>query len=308
MTHISIIVPIYNSKETIGACVNSILSQTYSDIELVLVDDGCKDGSGAICDEFACADKRVKVIHQSNRGRTEARAVGVSNSCGEWIGFVDSDDTIPPQALALLLGKASDDVDIIFGNGYTLDHLDEDKDVVPIDEFRHKTVRGEGTIGVPWGSLYRRTLLTPYAFNLPREIINGEDYIFWLRIIFNTVKPIAIVFDSVYDKGKEHTSNDFVWTAEYSYKINEYRIASIPQDQLHLYMRDAIEDRMANMAAVAYWQDKREWITSKFYVDLMHDMACYDMHYSLVMRIYMMLPSLTVRKYCSKLRNWLSKK
>lgn len=110
------------------------------------------DKSGSICDDYAIKDNRILVIHQPNQGRSRARSVGVENAHGEWIFFVDSDDTLPETAIALLYEKTDSNTDIILGNGYSLPN--EHRDVIPLSDFRHLTVRGEGTIGVPWGRLY----------------------------------------------------------------------------------------------------------------------------------------------------------
>ena len=91
---ISIIVPVYNTKQYLGNCINSILSQTYTDFELLLVDDGSPDGSGDICDEYAAKDERVKVFHKENGGVSSARNLGLDNARGEWVCFIDSDDYI----------------------------------------------------------------------------------------------------------------------------------------------------------------------------------------------------------------------
>ena len=172
MPDVSVIVPIYNSEDTIAVCIKSILSQTFTNLEIILVDDGSSDKSGNICDDYAIKDNRILVIHQPNQGRSRARSVGVENAHGEWIFFVDSDDTLPETAIALLYEKTDSNTDIILGNGYTL--LNEHRDVIPMSDFRHLAVRGEGTIGVPWGSLYRKVIVTPYLFDLPCHIINGE--------------------------------------------------------------------------------------------------------------------------------------
>lgn len=91
---ISVIVPVYNAEKTLRECVDSILSQEYKNIELLLVDDGSKDSSPSICDEYAAKDKRVKVFHKPNGGVSSARNLGLDNAQGEWITFVDSDDFV----------------------------------------------------------------------------------------------------------------------------------------------------------------------------------------------------------------------
>ena len=92
MNVISIIVPIYNAGKTLHRRIDSILSQTYTSWELLLIDDGSTDTSGPICDEYAARDARVRVFHKENGGVSSARNVGLDNARGEWITFVDADD------------------------------------------------------------------------------------------------------------------------------------------------------------------------------------------------------------------------
>ena len=94
MPKISIIVPVYNVEKYLEKCVRSILAQTFTDFELILVDDGSPDSSGAMCDQFAEQDQRVKVIHKENGGLSDARNAGIELATGEYLGFVDSDDYI----------------------------------------------------------------------------------------------------------------------------------------------------------------------------------------------------------------------
>lgn len=94
MPIISIVIPVYKVEEFISSCIESILVQSYNDFELLLIDDGSPDKSGAICDEYAVKDKRIKVIHKENAGVGAARNTGILNAKGDWIIFVDSDDYI----------------------------------------------------------------------------------------------------------------------------------------------------------------------------------------------------------------------
>ena len=105
---ISIIVPVYNVEPYLRKCLDSILAQTYRDLEILVVDDGSTDGSGAICDEYTGQDERIKVFHTENRGLSCARNLGLDEAQGEWIGFVDSDDWIEPGMYQTLLQKAEE--------------------------------------------------------------------------------------------------------------------------------------------------------------------------------------------------------
>ena len=106
MPEISIIVPVYRAEKYLNACVDSILRQTYADFELVLIEDGSPDQSGAICDEYAQRDDRVRVIHQPNQGQAAARNHALPMTQGRWLCYVDSDDMIHPQMLEHLYRAA----------------------------------------------------------------------------------------------------------------------------------------------------------------------------------------------------------
>ena len=99
---ITVIVPVYNTEKYLRRCVDSILAQTFTDFELLLVNDGSTDGSGAICDEYAQKDSRVRVFHKENGGVSSARNIGIDNAQGDWITFIDSDDRIEQRHLYLL--------------------------------------------------------------------------------------------------------------------------------------------------------------------------------------------------------------
>ena len=103
---ISIVIPAYNIENYLGTTLDSVLAQTYSNIEIIVVNDGSKDGTGAVIDSYAAREKRIKAIHKENGGVTSARLRGVQEASGEWIGFVDGDDGIEPDMYERLLENA----------------------------------------------------------------------------------------------------------------------------------------------------------------------------------------------------------
>ena len=111
MPEVSIIVPVYNVEKYINRCVDSVLAQTFTDFELILVDDGSSDNSGAICDTFADMDVRVKVIHKVNDGVSSARNVALDIAKGEYIVFIDSDDAVSPMYINELIQYKNYDFD-----------------------------------------------------------------------------------------------------------------------------------------------------------------------------------------------------
>ncbi len=117
---LSIIVPVYNSKQYMKQCIDSILNQNYIDTEIIIVDDGSEDGSSEICDIYQKADSRVKVLHQKNRGCLYARLSGLQKSNGDYIGFVDSDDWIAPDMYQILMSVIEKNRCDIVSMGYTV--------------------------------------------------------------------------------------------------------------------------------------------------------------------------------------------
>ena len=119
---VSIIVPVYNTKNELPRCLSSILMQTYFNLEILLVDDGSTDGSGQICDEYATNDKRIRVIHKTNGGAASARNVGLDYAKGDYIGFVDSDDFIDLNMYQSMLDNCiNNKCDIAFCGRYDVD-------------------------------------------------------------------------------------------------------------------------------------------------------------------------------------------
>ena len=114
---VSIIVPVYNVEPYIPRCIDSIMCQSFTDFELLLVDDGSTDGSGKICDAYAEKDSRIRVFHKENRGVSSARNLGLDEAKGEWVYFMDPDDEIVSDALLCLVKGINEEVDVVMG-GY----------------------------------------------------------------------------------------------------------------------------------------------------------------------------------------------
>ena len=107
---LSVVVPVYNVEETLDRCVDSILKQGVDNMEIILVDDGSLDGSPALCDAWSKRNERIKVIHKSNGGLSDARNAGIEQARGEYVTFVDSDDTLPVNALEDIYRNDSEDL------------------------------------------------------------------------------------------------------------------------------------------------------------------------------------------------------
>ena len=149
MADISIIVPVYNVKAFLKRCVDSILKQSYTDYEVILVDDGSSDGCEILCDEYAALDERLTVIHQENRGLAAARNTALDwifeNSESQWLTFIDSDDWVHPEYLRLLLSANIRNETCISGTGLQT-VFSEETTLVPLSESSRKVRTVEGYI------------------------------------------------------------------------------------------------------------------------------------------------------------------
>lgn len=193
MSRISIIVPIYNTEPYLARCVDSILSQSFTDFELLLVDDGSTDGSGAICDVYAAKESRVRALHKENGGVSSARNVGLDNASGEWIAFADADDEMLPSGLQLLVDGLSDDVDMVIG-GYVI-YDEEEKLIYSIDTRIEKSISSESAAremyeptdykyqGYVWNKLVRQSLVKDAGLRFAEDIVFNEDRLFMTELI-----------------------------------------------------------------------------------------------------------------------------
>ena len=182
---ISVIVPVYNSKETLERCVKSLLSQTLKDLEVILVDDGSSDGSGALCNGFSREDIRIRVIHKGNGGVSSARNAGIEAAKGEYLMFLDSDDYAEPDMAEKMLEGIGDDDIAICG----FHHHYQGRDIVRIPdvpgqsgEENFLTLYGHGFLNMPWNKLYRREL----AGKFDESLSLGEDLLFNLDYLRRT--------------------------------------------------------------------------------------------------------------------------
>jgi len=173
-TKISVIVPVYNVEKYLARCVDSILAQTYENLEVILVDDGAKDNSGAICDAYAAKDPRVKVIHKENGGLSSARNAGLEAATGECIAFVDSDDWIEPDAYAHLLQLMEQyDVKLVCGGRYDVDGRNGEKtiglcppkeEIITAEEMVGRIFLWQGCDSSACDKLYHRSVLENFRY------------------------------------------------------------------------------------------------------------------------------------------------
>ena len=186
MDLISVIVPIYKVEPYLRRCVDSILAQTYHDIEVILVDDGSPDNCPEMCDEYAAQDERIKVIHKANGGLSSARNVGLDAASGDWVSFIDSDDWIEPDMYEILLQNAENANAEISVGGVNDELVDHDRVIVTKTTY-HGALKQETlspteamaryftTSWAAWDKIYRKELFQTIRF--PVGEINEDEAI-----------------------------------------------------------------------------------------------------------------------------------
>lgn len=196
MPKVSIIVPVYKVEKYLHQCIDSVLSQDYTDIELILVDDGSPDQSGAICDSYAVQDKRVKVIHKENGGLSSARNAALPYVCGNFVFFLDSDDYLAPSAINHLMSlQLKTGADIVVGNYYYTYSDHETPVETPFADdsvFDNQTAMSHLAVGeiqnFAWGKLIRTEIAMKHLFPEGRLF---EDH-YWAHLIFADAKTTAV--------------------------------------------------------------------------------------------------------------------
>lgn len=192
---VSIIVPVYNASSTLYRCIDSILAQNFSDFELLLINDGSKDNSGVICDEYVAKDPRVRVIHKENGGVSSARNLGLDNAKGEWIAFVDSDDWVAVDYIKNLYSHTTDNIDLvvsfptyIYNDGSSKIPKYKEKRVcehnfekIFVEHSMHQNTS-------PWSKLFRKKLIEENKIRFCEEMHIGEDLLFLYNFMLVSIR------------------------------------------------------------------------------------------------------------------------
>ena len=214
---ISVIVPVYKVEKYLSKCVDSIINQTYKNLEIILVDDGSPDNSGKMCDEYAKKDGRIKVIHKENAGVSQARNTGIDVAKGDFIAFVDSDDFLCEDMYEKLISKqAESDADLVFceysqvkpSGVYPvqesmLNELCQSKNIIYF--LNHDVVSFNGNNGVlknqvmgyVWRILYKKSALAGVRF--PTGVKYAEDVLFLLDVFKKPNLKLACVNEPLYN-------------------------------------------------------------------------------------------------------------
>lgn len=244
---VSIIIPVYNVLPYLENCLNSVLNQTYKNIEVILIDDGSTDGSGEICDKYASQDDRIIVFHQKNKGQSVARNVGLELAKGKYVSFVDSDDYINKKMIEKLYNNKVE-------NGFVMcqkTQVDESdnilcfcKKVKEVEigkrEYLHRLKNNPDYV-VVWGKLYDKRLFEDISF---LEDIQYEDEDIMPQLVYNS-KKIQILSEGLYFYRVRANST---MTQKYSRKnldiidICEKRIVRYKEWKMHSMYKWAVKD------------------------------------------------------------------
>lgn len=188
MSTVSLIIPVYNTEKWLKRCLNSILVQTFTDYEVILIDDGSTDSSPSILDEYAKNDSRLTVFHEKNRGSSQARKFGMSRAQGEWFMFIDSDDDVHPTYVQSLyetvtknnLSIAACDMQRVGNNSFPVEITHNSPQILNSKEIHTKFFNYQ--FWGFWGKIYHKSVFKDLYF--PEHNIN-EDYVVMAQIFHN---------------------------------------------------------------------------------------------------------------------------
>jgi len=201
MPKVSIIVPVYNVEQYLEECLRSIFVQDFSDFECILVNDGSTDSSKLICEDYQKNDSRFVVLNQNNSGATMARFNGVKSAKGEWIMFVDSDDTLNSNSLSLLFHD-SEDCDIVIGHTklfppvFIWPYTSKNAYYKRLGYLK-KLVTNK-IHGGPCARIIKKELFNDFVFDIPSAVVLGEDFIMNIRLCLN-LKAVRMIDQEVYN-------------------------------------------------------------------------------------------------------------
>jgi glycosyltransferase involved in cell wall biosynthesis len=206
----SVVIPVYNTEKYLPCCIESVLSQSFTDFEVLLIDDGSTDGSGDICDAYAEKDTRVRVFHKQNGGVSSARNLGLDNAKGEWVVFIDGDDLLADNALEYLMNDAVDDVDMVYGGIRKFDEKNDDLETIPViqkerlsveqavDAFIAPKQRNGDWQRYMINRIYRMSIIRRFRLRFCTNIYYKEDGLFVVQYLCRCQNSVVCVPEIVY--------------------------------------------------------------------------------------------------------------
>ena len=236
MSLISIIVPVYNAENYLHRCIDSVINQTYSDWELLLINDGSVDNSGAICEDYARQDRRIKYFFKSNGGVGSARNLGLKYASGEWIQFLDSDDWISSECLDICLKEVVDNKLDILQYSHSIAY--PDGTVTPLikkttDVYDPASYIQHGTFNVSaGGNMFRKSIVDKCKIEFNQSLKLAEDQIFILNLIQHSscikflANPMYFYFQNSLSAVHNQKSSDLIAACNELIKLKEWKPAT----------------------------------------------------------------------------------
>lgn len=234
---ISVIIPIYDVEPYLRNCLDSVVGQTYRNLEIICVDDGSPDGCGAICDEYAAKDNRIRVIHKENGGLSSARNAGIEIAHGDFVSFIDSDDRVDPdmvEYLYRLLEKYDADISVclttVYGKQQWKPYELAKEEIIGSKECTERLLYNDGVSVSAWAKLYKKELFTDIRF------------------------PDGKIFEDVGTTYRTFLSAEYIALgneAKYNYTIRENSILTGTFDRRKLDMME-MSERMARDISEVY--------------------------------------------------------
>ena len=231
---VSVIVPVYNVEEYLARCVDSILAQTYSNLEVILVDDGAKDSSGSICDAYAEKDPRIRVIHKENGGLSSARNAGIDVAKGEYLEFVDSDDWIEPDGVESMLALAlTHQTELVVGGRYDVKAKTGEKkkglcpprqEVISGEELVRRIFRWDNCDSSACDKLFHRRLFREARFPFGKVC---EDVPIMYKIVLDAGR-VAMLNKPIYNYYHRSGSITYTGISEKNFHFSQHTAVILP--------------------------------------------------------------------------------
>lgn len=242
---VSIVIPVYNASTYLSKCLDSVINQSYRDIEIILVDDGSTDNSGKICDDYADNDKRIAVLHGKNSGVSTARNNGIKSSTGEYVTFIDSDDIIHPDYIKKLVNNLKEgilpvcQIDNFYGE---VIFLDNEKEKINLDKDHFIELCKWNLLNTPCCKLYNLDIIRKNKILFDAKLSLGEDLLFNFDYL-NYIDKIVIINQKLYYYRR--SENDTLSTA-YNPKMMDIQLLLFDK-YTEFFEKTSMDDNMLNL-------------------------------------------------------------
>ena len=276
---LSIIVPVYNVEQHLERCLESIAVEMCDDYELLLIDDGSPDNCGAICDEYAAKDSRVRVLHKENGGVSTARNLGIDQAQGEWVTFIDADDYVHPDFLSSLYAQHS--VDLIVGSFQSVGSDETWNGILEENNYDASALK-ENIVNLyslinfrtPWGKLFRTSIICENLITFDKRIHIGEDSLFVLTyLLYTTSIRLSSKPYYFYERGNVGSLSQSLYSIEHHFFAIEAFNEKL--NRLHRIFGVNVQ-RLQRENAIIYSSKQIDYIYHNK-SSLMHKLSCVNL-------------------------------